>query len=146
MAHEFGVAGPVDYVASLALFERGCSLGSLEACEGIARQTARGEGCPRDEARAAKLFEELCRKGRGGACTQAAKLYFDRIGRTSDGLAVGLADQGCTLGNLEGCRVFAARCVTSETETADCATRARERACALGDHDSCESGRLPLNR
>lgn len=136
-AYAHGAYDSIDYSKSLALFERGCSLGSVEACEGVGRQRLRGEGCAKDETAALEILERVCRTGRGTACTLAGDGYEARgmDGDTAAGLR--LVQEGCVLGSIDGCRRVAERCRRASTDGSTCVDRARERACALGDAESC---------
>ena len=141
LTFEFGTHGTKSYERSIALYERGCSLGSDEGCEGFARQVLRGEGRPSD-VRGLDLLEKLCAKGRGSACTLAAKAYLEGLRPAPDTTVVfRLLDDACARASAEGCRMLAEHLAKIDVVRAE---RARERACALdgalckqvlGDHD-----------
>ncbi|MDP3209501.1 MAG: hypothetical protein Q8M65_10165, partial [Rhodoglobus sp.] len=73
--------------------------------------------------------------------TSAARFLLEVENGKQVSEAVGFAERGCSLGNAYGCRMVAERCANREGATADCAARARERACALGDDDASCSAR-----
>jgi len=133
--YEFGVAAPLDEAKAVSFFERGCKLGSAEGCESLARYRFRGRGGPRDDRAALALLEPLCLEGRGSACSLAARVHLARRTADDDERALRLLREGCERGSDEGCRTLAS---CENQEASACATRARERACELGDVDSCK--------
>jgi TPR repeat protein len=76
----------VDAKRGLALLERACKADEATACWGLSDRALRGQGVPRDKAKAVALldrtvtsFEQECRGGAGQSCATAT--YLRRHGR-----------------------------------------------------------------
>ena len=134
MDYDLGVVHMVDHKRARILYERGCSLGSLDACQDVAGGYVSGVGIPKDVAFGTRMFTDLCARGHAPSCTSASRLFV-RVGNTSE--AFKYAERGCGLGNRVGCRVLSEQCAKLGSPEPDCAKRALERACALGDTEAC---------
>lgn len=136
-ATEFGALGRVaDASKARALYERGCSLGSADACEGVAGCYYSGDGCVKDRRKAFEIRWALCKKGKASACSSVSWVYFD-AGDTKQGFA--FAERGCRLGDWTGCSRLAERCETHRPGDAKCKQDALAAACQLGDSAVCDA-------
>lgn len=146
-AHHFGALGRTpDAMKARALFERGCSLGSADACEGVAACYFSGLGYPKDLTRAFEIRWALCEKGKGSACSSVSSTFF-RQGKIDEGFR--LAEKGCALGDPAGCERLAERCVTHRPSDVRCRDEALKAACGVGDNDACDwikGGTMPFAR
>ncbi len=134
MDYDLGVVHMVDHKRARILYERGCSLGSLDACQGVAGGYVSGVAIPKDVAFGSRMFIDLCARGHAPSCTSASRLLV-RVGNASE--AFKYAERGCGLGNRFGCRFLSEQCAKLGSPQPDCAKRALERACALGDSEAC---------
>jgi hypothetical protein len=65
----------------------------------------RGDGVPRDPARAAHEFDKACAGGEASACSNVGLMYRNGDGVTrDDARAVAYLEQACTLGMASACR------------------------------------------
>lgn len=95
-----GRPSPSDAAEIAALFQRGCDLGSVTACETLAAFLDHGELVPADLPRAVHLYERACTLQNVNACSHLSDLYNDGRGVPKDAmlarkyrqLACGLAD------------------------------------------------------
>ena len=97
--------GPVETRTSLELYERACRQGWMAACETAATYYARGEGTPRDPARAVFEFDKACTGGEPTACSSVGSMYRNGYGvARDDTLAIAYFTKACTLGLEDACR------------------------------------------
>ncbi len=136
-ARSFGYAGPRSATMARAYNERGCALGSADACEALADCFASGDGCPKDRARALRMRMAMCHRGVGAACGSAGEMelsaHHEREG-------FDLMSQGCRLGAWRVCRRLARTCKLLSPADHGCEQRALDGACAVGDRASCVGG------
>jgi len=97
--------GPVETRTSLELYERACRQGWMAACETAATYYARGEGTPRDPARAVFEFDKACTGGEPTACSSVGSMYRNGYGvARNDTLAIAYFTKACALGLEDACR------------------------------------------
>ena len=97
--------GPLPDKTSLDLFERACGQGWMAGCENVAILYLRGDGVPRDPARAAYGFDQACRGGEPTACSNAGFMYRNGDGvARDDARAMAYLEQACGLGLANACR------------------------------------------
>ncbi len=90
--------------AETAKLERSCAEGAAEACVSLALLHAKGDGVPKDTARAAVLYAAACDAGRTVACNNLGVLYFNGDGVPKDAArAAALYDKACQGGNARSC-------------------------------------------
>jgi TPR repeat protein len=100
--------GPVVVRTSLELYERACQQGWMGACEHAARYYARGEGTPRDPARAVFEFDKACTGGEPTACSSVGAMYMNGFGvARDDAQAMAYFAKACTLGLDDACQWLA---------------------------------------
>jgi uncharacterized protein len=88
----------------LAACERECDAGSADRCRRLAATYAFGEGVPKDETHAAKLFEQSCELGDPSACLFAGQAYeYERGVPRNDVRAEKLYERSCNLTWPPGC-------------------------------------------
>jgi TPR repeat protein len=83
---------PIDLARAYALYDRGCTLGNLEACYHLGEVLVAGQGAPRDAVRAAPILERACgipsspgfQAQNAPACASLGKLYLDGDGVVKD--------------------------------------------------------------
>lgn len=97
--------GPVVTRTSLELYEKACQQGWMAACENAATYYARGEGTPRDPARAVFEFDKACTGGEPTACSSVGAMYSNGYGVVKDdGRAIAYFTKACKLGVEDACR------------------------------------------
>ena len=97
--------GPLPDRTSLQLFERACRQGWMTGCENAATLYLRGEGTPRDPARAANEFDKACNGGNPSACSNLGLMYRNGDGvARDDERAVASMQKACALGMASACR------------------------------------------
>jgi hypothetical protein len=97
--------GPLPDRTSLELFERACRQGFMAGCENAATLYLRGEGTPRDPARAAYEFDKACNGGNPTACSNLGLMYRNGDGvARDDERALASMQKGCDLGMASACR------------------------------------------
>ena len=97
--------GPLPDKTSLELFERACRQGWMAGCENAGALYLRGEGTPRDAARAADEFDKACNGGMPTACSNLGLMYRNGDGvARADERAVAYMQKACDLGMASACR------------------------------------------
>jgi hypothetical protein len=91
--------------ASAARCDEACDGGDAESCTHLGLLTERGEGAPRDDARAAMLYRRACDGGDLAGCAGLGRLHrAGRGGLARDPVrAVGLFQRACDGGVARGC-------------------------------------------
>lgn len=136
-AYGFGALGRTpDATAARKIAERGCSLGSADACEAVAGCYNSGIGCEKDRQRAFRMWWRLCAMGKGSACASISNMYF-AAGDTTRGFS--FAERACHREDPAGCARLSERCAEYRPEDGDCRRRSLAEACRLGDDDSCDA-------
>ncbi|MCR5085683.1 MAG: sel1 repeat family protein [Succinivibrionaceae bacterium] len=94
----------VDYQAAARLYGKGCRLGNQFACGGLGLLYKKGQGVPRNPAKAAEIFSKGCERGNAFACTNLGFLCRQGLGvKKSLDQARALFKKGCGLGNRLAC-------------------------------------------
>lgn len=136
---------PGDYRGAAKYYERGCRLGSGDACESLARLLMRGEGRPKDEHAALLLLDRMCAAGRKRACTAAGVATIAGRGCAPDSKrGLWLIQVGCAKGDVEGCLLAKDEHVLQDVDAAVAAAREKIVACLKGELNSCQFGMTPL--
>lgn len=86
--------------------EKACAGGQKRACLITALLQARGEGLPKDEARAFATFEQLCNDGLPESCTQWAVILASHPQKPDIAKARQLLTKSCAGGFAEACEVL----------------------------------------
>ncbi|HEY5947434.1 MAG TPA: hypothetical protein VIV40_18150, partial [Kofleriaceae bacterium] len=110
-----------------------CKANDLDGCTGQATLYSKGQGVPRDDAKAETMFNEACVKGIGRACSglgQRMRLKGDIKG------SLPLFNRGCTLGYARACFYHASFGLKAGLPEA-VALRSFERACMGRDLRGC---------
>jgi TPR repeat protein len=102
-----------DDARSLAIYQRGCSLGSMEACGNLGLMFEKGRGTTPDLAHARELYEKVCAAGVPVHCRNVGRLCEGAPGIAADAdcsarayaRALQLATDQCESGKFEGCAV-----------------------------------------
>lgn len=123
-----------------------CSRGDAVSCHNLAELFDRGQGVPKDPARAAMLFQQSCQGGSADACSDLGAHLRDGAGVPRDEIAaVQLHQRACMAGAAAGCDRWAAA-LSSGRGTARDEVRAAalwDRGCRGGHAPSC--GKLGMN-
>jgi hypothetical protein len=128
-----------------ALFEKACDRGARSACYRLAELTWSGNGVPRDEERAARMYKDACGAGSGAACGELGRLLSRRPERPAEALS--LLERACGLDDPQGCLLLASAFATGTLAARDDAraTPLYEKACALGSALGCYNTGLMYN-
>jgi TPR repeat protein len=102
-----------DDVRSLALYQRGCELGSVECCGNLGLMFEKGRGAPPDPRQARVLYEKACSGGSPVHCRNVGRLCEGDAGFPPDAAcaadayarALRIALSQCSSGEAEGCAV-----------------------------------------
>lgn len=86
--------------------EKACAGGQKRACLITAVMQARGEGLPKDEARAFATFEQLCNDGLPESCTQWAVILASHPQRPDTAKARQILTKSCDGGFAPACEVL----------------------------------------
>ena len=97
--------GPIRDRTLLELYQRACKQGWMAACESAAALYLRGEGTPRDPARAAYELDKACTGGEPTACSNVGMMYRNGDGVVRDEVrAIAYLTKACGLGMENACR------------------------------------------
>jgi TPR repeat protein len=92
---------------ALALYEKGCVLGSLKACNDLGYAIEHGQGTKVDLRRAVELYEMACKGDDSSACNNLAYCLRDGVGiGQNPSRAFELFEKACKLGNTNSCGVL----------------------------------------
>src|SRR6266581_4344869 len=99
---------PLAVVVTLAdarqLYEHGCEAGSPQACTDLGDLYGRGDGVPRDQARAAALYQRACDGGSPWGCGNLGKANAHGMSLPKDeARAAVLYKQACDAGDIDAC-------------------------------------------
>ena len=141
-------ADPSGYTRSAALFLRACEAGDPKGCSQLARVLERGEGVPREPARALDIHLRLCDAGIAEGCSAAGfMLDSGATGRKDRVKGAALSLRACDGGDGLGCANLATYLLDSGP--AHDAVRARQlvtKGCSYDDFVSCDSlAKMMLN-
>ena len=97
--------GPVRGQTPFDLHTRACAQGWMSACEDVAFAYLRGQGTPRDAARAAVEFDKACAGGIATACSNAGLMFHNGDGVPRDEVkALEYLKRACTSDFPDACR------------------------------------------
>ncbi|HEX7601283.1 MAG TPA: tetratricopeptide repeat protein [Polyangiaceae bacterium] len=134
----FGLGGPSDPPAGLALLSKACEGGSAKACGNLGGTYVAGRfGVPPDPARGFALLERACKEGYGYACVNLARTSLD-LGDAVKSEAYG--KRACDQGEEGGCVVLgilAVRGYRRAEGAADQPESLFKRACDKGESLGC---------
>jgi hypothetical protein len=93
------------------LYQRACDLGDLRACNNMSVMLEKGQGRPKDEARARALYSQACTAGWPLACKNLGRCLRDAVGGLADPAqslvayrrSASLASDACESGVAETC-------------------------------------------
>jgi len=135
---------PLAVVVTLAdarqLYEHGCEAGSPQACTDLGDLYGRGDGVPRDQARAAALYQRACDGGDADGCSQAGWVTERGLGTLKDeARAVAFYTRACDGGSPWGCGNLGKANAHGMSLPKDEARAAvlYKQACDAGDIDAC---------
>jgi TPR repeat protein len=128
----------------LAACERECDAGSADRCRRLAATYQLGEGAPKDEARAAKLYELACDMKDPSACVFAGQMHeFEHGVVKDDTKAARFYERACDRQWPAGCYNLA---IMYERGTGVPADRRKagelyQTACTAGAKQACDKAR-----
>jgi TPR repeat protein len=96
---------------AVSLYETACAAGRMDACGKLAAMVQEGAGVPRDEARAAHLYEQVCEHGTASgnpteirACAPLARMLLEgRLVPKDEARAVSYLEAACEMGEFPAC-------------------------------------------
>lgn len=122
------------------MWVKACEARDPGACFAAGNRFRKGEGVPRDSAKAATYLEQGCWLEEFGACINLGRMLRDGEGIQRDAAkAVSLFQRACEAGVPEGCHHLGLQYTKGDGVGRD-AERGREltgQACAMGDEDAC---------
>lgn len=132
---------PKDPLLAQTNYKKACSGGSLYGCANVAICLEKGDVCPKDLARAAAMFTDLCERGFLGSCIAIARIRFG-AGSGAEGFKY--AERACKgRRNPPDCRFLGRACLDHpEVAPPNCVEDARKLACEYGDARAC-AGQFP---
>lgn len=131
---KFGVCAPCGPVGDCR--ER-CEKGSGDSCAMLALSTEVGANGPKDRVKARALYERGCGLGSLDACEGVASCYAEGDVCPRDiPRAYNMREALCAKGKVSACRMAASMSLTVLSRPTD-GLRIADRACQLGDADSC---------
>lgn len=135
--YESGVSGEGNRRKAQGLYERGCALGSVDSCEGLAACLSTGKACALDRERSRAIRRELCVQGHAGGCLAVAAAQLEEKGDRDE--TVRLAERACLLGDADGCAFVVRHCQElTPLRAPSCAKEAARRACRLARAEHCD--------
>jgi hypothetical protein len=144
MIYERGLASlPVDHVAAVEYFKKGCDGGVAVGCFDLAVAYDVGRGAPVDKAHAVTLYDRSCDAGEARGCYNLALSYAKGEGITADKTrAAALYQRACDGGWLDGCYNLARVYRKGEGVGADNAKAAEIFGKACGNDEAWSCGDL----
>jgi TPR repeat protein len=137
-----GRANFSDPALAYRLADSGCTaLNDPSACAALGLQLFRGQGAPRDAARAARLLEAACKAGADDGCRfQASVLFYESPDEASHRAAVPLFDAACKQKHAWACAGLSLAYSQGKGVGRDLAAAARyaEAGCLNGQGDRIE--------
>lgn len=98
--------GAADRVKAVSFYQKGCSLGSADACLNLSERMMSGQGVLKDETAGYALLERLCAARSSNACRFEAIACFKGQGTSrSPERGIELVRRACDLGDRISCRI-----------------------------------------
>lgn len=157
--HASGLGMPVDLRAAASRFQQACSGGDAEGCKAalgalndlcnagdehgcfeLGAMYGRGEGVPKDAARAGELMNIACGKGMMQACVQLGTMHLRGLGVPQDAAkAVELYSRYCNTLQTDGCIALAVMYLDGDgvEQNYGQAMTLFQRACDAGEPFGC---------
>lgn len=112
---------------ALALFDKACTGGTLDACCYLGVMYAQGRGVTENEAKSAEIYANACKAGGALACAYEGRALLNGTGITKDPSKAALRfREGCDRGNMLACYILG-----SQYEAGNGVPLDRPRAAAL---------------
>ncbi len=121
-------------------YDRACQGGDADGCAMVGILYFKGEGGPRDAARARHYLDLACDSGSGGGCREAGVFAYQGIGGKQDvAMARKRFEKGCELGHGGACAAAGDYVARAEDgpRSATAALPLYQSACRLGHGDGC---------
>jgi TPR repeat protein/serine/threonine protein kinase len=120
--------------------DEACESGDVRSCFELAERYSQGRGVPKDDVRAATLYERSCSKGLAAGCYSLALAYRDERGVPKDSSrSAELLERGCSGGVSDACDVLGVALGAGNGVVRDDARAVRlfQQACDAGTGSAC---------